>query len=243
MLPGKIINVGGICNNTITISSLEDADRFVHDRIGSNGMFDCYLGEEVLINDGEYNAVWQVVGVDTELDKGDIALTQHHISLVPKTVIDTSEIHSNNHRFNGYINSNTMYPVTMRHIEFLLEGVLGNHLLERRVKLTDEVGGLDNKSSSNEYYSVRANLMCQQQVFGTVDSDYGNEYDTGDDTEQLPGFKTGKVKKDVGTWWWLRDICGYSDGRFFSSVNTDGSLGYASVTDSDCGVRPLITIG
>lgn len=241
MLPRNIINAEKNCDTIATISSLEDADRFVHDHIRSDGTFDCALGEEILINDGTYNAVWQVVGVDTELDKGDIALTQHHITLVPKTTIDMSAIHTNN-GCNGYVNSNTMYHVTIPLIEFLLEGVLGEHLLERRVKLTDEVGGLDNKSSSNEYYSVRANLMCQQQVFGTVDSDYGNEYDTGDDTEQLPGFKTDKVKKDVGTWWWLRDICGYSDGRFFSSVNTDGSLGYGIVYDS-CGVRPLITIG
>lgn len=228
-----------------TISSLEDADRFIGEHIiNSDGTFDYTLGEEITINDGTYNAVWQVVGVDTELGKGDTPLIKHHISLVPKTVIDMSEIHSNNHRFNGYINSNTMYPATMRLIEFLLEGVLGNHLLERRVKLTDEARGLDNRSSGNRYYSVRANLMSQQQVFGSIDRDYGNQYDAGDDIEQLPGFKTGKVNKGVGSWWWLRDVCGYyNDVYYFSCVLADGSIDYVGVDNIYGGVRPLITIG
>jgi hypothetical protein len=82
------------------------------------------------------------------------------------------------------------------------------------------------------------------QVFGTVNNSYGNAYDTGDDTTQLPGFATGKVASNTGSWWWLRDVFGhYSSFYRFSNVATDGSLTDNDVYNSVGGVRPLITIG
>jgi hypothetical protein len=230
-----------------TISSLEDVDIFVSSCIRSDGTFNCYLGEEITINDGTYNAVWQVVGVDTELGKGDVPLTKHHITLIPKTQLTTSIIHSSNADCHGYANSNTMYAKTIPNIVSSLETVLGDHLLTRRVKLTNATSSGTSPhtymASANGYYSVRANLMCQMQVYGTVNSSYGNSYDTGDDTEQLPGFKTGKVASNTGSWWWLRDVYGYNGSYYyFSSVYTDGSLNYGRV-DRSGGVRPLITVG
>jgi hypothetical protein len=248
MLPAFIINSEGTNIARPTIASLEDADKFVSERIGTDGTFSCYLGEEILIRDGAYNDIWQVVGVDTELDKGDIALTQHHITLVPKAIIDVSKIHSSNADCHGYANSD-MYTKTIPNIVTHLEKVLGDHLLERRVKLSNATS--DNTSpnaymsSDNGYYSVKANLLCQMQVFGTVNSNYGNAYDTGDDTTQLPGFATGKVAKASDSWYWLRDVYGYtSDGYYrFSGVDTYGSLRDLGVNDSRGGVRPLITVG
>jgi hypothetical protein len=84
------------------------------------------------------------------------------------------------------------------------------------------------------------------QVFGTVNSNYGNAYDTGDDTTQLPGFATGKVAKASDSWYWLRDVYGYISScshYYFSTVNYDGSLLGYGVGLSSGGVRPLITIG
>lgn len=223
-----------------TIRSLEDADRFVSERISSDGSrFACYLGEEININD----TIWQVVGVDTELNKGDMLLIQHHITLVPKTIIGISPICSTNYKCQGYANSDMMFAKAIPNVETFLESVLGEHLLTRRVKLTNVARDDCSRSSGTGYYSVKANLMCQMQVFGTVDGDYGNVYDIGDDTAQLPGFATGKVSKCINGWYWLRDIYGYDGSTYyFSSVNTDGSL-YAYDVDGPIGVRPLITIG
>ena len=248
MLPAFIINGEGSTIARPTISSLEDADKFVSERIGTDGTFSCYLGEEILIRDGAYNDIWQVVGVDTERNKGDASLTQHHITLVPKTIIDISKMHSSNDNCNGYANSD-VHTKTIPSIVKHLEGVLGDHLLERRVKLTNATSTSSGTSpreymaSDNGYYSVKANLLSQMQVFGTVDNSFGNAYDTGDDTEQLPGFKTGEVDKCVNDWYWLRDIYGYnSSGYLFDVVGTSGSLGCSYVNNS-VGVRPLITIG
>lgn len=248
-LPAFIINSGGATIARPTIASLEDADKFVSERIGTDGTFSCYLGEEILINDGAYNDVWQVVGVDTELGKGDTSLTKHHITLVPKTIIDVSKIHSSNDNCNGYVNSDIMYAKTIPNIVTHLEKVLGDHLLERRVKLSNATSDSTSPnaymSSDNGYYSVKANLLCQMQIFGTLGS-YGNEYDTGDDTEQLPGFKYGEVDKGIYDWYWLRDIYGYCDpyqSYRFSAVCSDGHILNCNVDHSSLGVRPLITIG
>jgi hypothetical protein len=223
-----------------TIRSLEDANRFVSERISSDGSkFACHLGEDIIIN----NTIWQVVGIDTELYKGDIPLTQHHISLVPKTIIGVSPICSNNYICNGYANSDMMFAKAIPNVETLLESVLGKHLLTRRVKLTNVTKGEYAKSVGTGYYSVKANLMCQMQVFGTVDGNYGNVYDIGDDCAQLPGFATGKVSKAINNWYWLRDVYGYDDSTYyFSSVDSDGYL-YPHDVDGYIGVRPLITIG
>lgn len=243
MLPASSINTGESPKLiTTNISSLEDADRFVNERIGSDGTFVCYLGEEITIN----GDIWQVVGVDTELGKGDVPLTKHHITLVPKLYLTTNRIHNSNSNCRGYANSNIMYAVTIPAIVSRLEDVLGEHLLERRVKLTNETGyDGDCRSSGFKYYSVKANLLCQMQVFGisTVMTSYGNAYDAGDDTEQLPGFKTGKVKIGNGYWYWLRDVYGYSAGNYnFTVVDPNGYRGSLRVYNS-LGVRPLITIG
>jgi hypothetical protein len=158
-------------------------------------------------------------------------------------------IHSSNADCHGYANSD-MHTKIIPSIVSSLETVLGDHLLTRRVKLTNATSSGTSPrgymASDNGYYSVRANLMCQQQVFGTVNSNYGNAYDTGDDTTQLPGFATGKVASKTGSWWWLRDVYGYnsSDSYYgFSYVYTDGSLFNCYVINSFGGVRPLITIG
>jgi hypothetical protein len=248
MLPAFIINSGETIITRPSISSLEDADRFVNERISSDGTFSCYLGEEVAIYSGAYNDIWQVVGVDTELGKGDRPLTKHHIALVPKTIIDISKMYSSNDNCNGYTNSD-VHTKTIPSIVKHLERVLGDHLLERRVKLTNATSTSSDTSprgymaSDNGYYSVKANLLSQMQVFGRVDSSFGNAYDTGDDTEQLPGFKTGEVDKCVNDWYWLRDIYGYNgSGYLFDVVGTSGSLGPSYVNNS-VGVRPLITIG
>jgi hypothetical protein len=244
MLPASSINTG--VTITAAISSLEDADRFVSERIGSDGTFSCYLGEEIIINDGVYNAVWQVVGVDTELYKGDIPLFKHHISLIPKRILTLGRIGGG--ICNGYANSD-IHRYVIPSIVTNLENVLGDHLLERRVKLSNATSSTTTPNrymaSGNGYYTVKANLLCQQQVFGTVHKDYDDMYDTGNDIEQLPGFRTGKVRIDIDTMWLLRDIYGY-DGKYhyFHFVDYDGILNhFGTTTISNSGVRPLITIG
>lgn len=245
MMPASSINTGE--EPIVTISSLEDANRFVNGCIGADGTFNCHLGEEIVINDGTYNATWQVVGVDTELNKGDTPLTQHHISLIPKTNLLNSAIHSINADCHGYANSD-MYRYVIPSIVAKLEHVLGDHLLTRRVKLTNATSSGTSPrgymASGTGYYTVKANLLSQMQVFGTINSKYGNEFELFDDTEQLPGFKTGKVDRSDGSWWWLRDVYGYYNGFYhFGAVYTDGSLANAIVYNGNGGVRPLITIG
>jgi hypothetical protein len=236
-----------------TFSSLADVNTFIDNNIFGDGYFSkentgLRVGNVIKINDGTYNKDWYIMGFDTELGKGDTPNTRSHITLIPKTNLTTSAIHSSNVDCHGYVNSDTMYAKTIPNIVKHLDSVLGDHLLTRRVKLTNATSSGTSPhtymASGNGYYSVRANLMCQMQVNGTVNSSYGNSYDTGDDTTQLPGFKSGKVAKASDAWYWLRDVYGYTSSYYyFSIVYTDGSPTDYYVRDSSGGVRPLITVG
>jgi len=240
-----------------TFASLADVNTFVDNNILGDGYFSkentgLRVGNVIKINDGTYNKDWYIMGFDTELGKGDTPNTRSHITLIPKINLTTSMIHSSNADCHGYANSNTMYVTMIPAVVTHLNSVLGDHLLTRRVKLTNATSSGTSPrgymASGNGYYSVRANLMCQQQVFGTVNSSYGNAYDTGDDTTQLPGFATGKVASKTDNRWWLRDVYGYFNGNSdsyygFSLVDGGGSLNYSNVDSSGGGVRPLITVG
>ena len=193
-------------------------------------------GTKFTIKDGMYEAQWVVVGADTELNKGDRPLAKPHLSLIPVTSIDRQPMNRSSITTKGAYVGSDMYRSTIPAIVAALQKVLGSHLLARRVKLANSVGG-GGKSNGNAYYTVYANLLCERQVFGK--SKYENDYDIGDDTEALPGFKNYKNKIYGSSDFWLRSVC--HEYRFVNA-RSDGILDSADANTSR-GVRPLITIG
>lgn len=204
-----------------------DSDRFDHN-------ISC--GTRFTIQDGTYNVQWVVVGADTELNKGDTPLTKPHLSLIP--VINLGEDVMNDYDLTAgaYVDS-MMNKETIPKIVAALQKVLGDHLLARRVKLANSTDG--NHSNASAYYTVYANLLCERQIWGK--SKYENEYDVGDDTEALPGFKNYKDKIYGSSYFWLRSVCNHNA---FVVAYSDGSvIYYYAVADASYGVRPLITVG
>ena len=192
-------------------------------------------GSKFTIQDGTYNAEWVVVGADTERNKGDTKLTTPHLSLIPVTNLGESKMNDSLTTAGGYANSE-MNTKTIPAIVTALQKVLGRHLLARRVKLANSVGG-GGKSNGNAYYTVYANLLCERQVWGK--SKYENSYDVGDDTEALPGFKNYKDKIYSYSGFWLRSA--FDDDAFVVALG-DGSI-VRNYADLSNGVCPLITIG
>ena len=203
-----------------------DSDRF-------NNSIAC--GTKFTIQDGIYNAELVVVGADTEIGKGDVPLTKPHLSLIPATDLGIAQMNDFMTTSGGYANSE-MNTKTIPAIVTALQKVLGSHLLARRVKLANSVGS-DGYSNGNAYYTVYANLMCERQIWGK--SKYENEYDVGDDTEALPGFKNYKDKIYSSSYFWLRSVY---DNYSFVNALSDGSV-YDNYANVSYGVRPLITIG
>ena len=244
-------------STTIDLSSADDINNRYHDTVldtirasnveswfakyiySDSDRFDINIscGTKFTIQDGVYNAQWVVVGADTELNKGDIKLTKPHLSLIPTTDLDNSTMNDDEVR-TSYVGTK-MHKETIPALVEALQKVLGDHLLARRVKLTNHV--YDGRPSASAYYTVYANLMCERQVFGT--SKFENDYDIGDDTTALPGFKNYMDKIYGSRTFWLRSVY-YGSSFVIAYSDSDGSVGASyAVADRSSGVRPLITIG
>ena len=228
---------------TITSSN---RDEWIAKHINSDGTFnDIYVGDIVTIQDGVYNAIWVVAGLDTEYNKGDTALTTHHISLIPLTYLLIASMNDTNTTVGAYAGSK-MHTTTLVTVANNLKNALGNRLLERRVLLSNSMdtsiasragGGYTGASNNWAWTSAYCTLLTEVQVYGsTVFS--SSFYDVGEGCSQLPLFKFINHVYFGRYAFWLRAVASFMSFAFAGNqgaAGVDGALGaYA--------IRPLITI-
>ena len=229
---------------TITSSN---RDEWIAKHINSDGTFnDIYVGDIVTIQDGVYNAIWIVAGLDTEYNKGDIALQTHHISLIPQTYLFNAPMNDTNTTEGGYYGSK-MHTETLVTIVNNLKNALGNHLLERRVLLSNSTiasiasgagAGWTGASNDWKWYSAYCTLLTEVQVYGsTVFS--SSFCDVGEGCYQLPLFKFVNHVYHARFNFWLRAV---ASSVHFAIAGGQGDAGYSSASLA-YPVRPLITIG
>ena len=245
---GTGLNHNGIYRgkNWGTFTSLSAFEQFLNNHEVSTGLFDdLYLGDYFILQDGTYNVAWEIAGFDTYFNKGDTALTKHHLALIPKTNLLTSKMNDTNDTTGGYYNS-YMHQNIIPEIDTNLTKILGGHLLSRRALLTNATNkdlasgagaGWTGAATSYEWYDVKACLMSEVAVYGSrVGS--SSLYDTGEDCERLPIFQF-KGHSYNRQWFWLRAVASASN---FANANGSGFANdhYAS---SAGGVRPLICVG
>ena len=231
---------------TITSSNI---DSFLTQHEVSTGKFtDVYIGDKVTIQDGTYNKVWIVAGLDTEYNRGDTALTTHHISLIPQDYLITARMNDTNTTEGGYAGSE-MHTTTLPTIVTNLQKALGSHLLKRRVILTTSINATDasgavpgwvGRSNNWAWTDAYATLMSEVQVYGS--SVFGSSgYDVGEACQQLPIFKFINHVRFDRVHFWLRAVTGTT---YFAYAGSNGNAYYGSyASKSDIGVRPLIVIG
>ena len=234
--------------NLGTFSSISDVETFLNNHKVSSGKFyDIYPFDEVTIKDGTYNAVWIVAGLDTEFGKGDTALAQHHVTLIPKTYLFTARMNSTNTTVGGYYGSE-MHQTTLPTVANNLKKVLGNHLLERRVLLSNSINanlasgagaGWQGSTNNWAWYSAFCTLMSEIQVYGSIVFS-SSFFDVGEACSQLPIFRFANHTYQARFYFWLRAVSSTTDFAL-ATGNGHAANGYASY--ADIGVRPLITIG
>lgn len=229
---------------TITSSNV---DTFITEHGVNTGAFkDVWVGDYLTIQDGTYNAVWLVAGLDTEYNRGDTAFTSHHITLIPRGNLTTSYMNETDVTTGGYVGS-YMYTTKIPEIVTNLSSALGDHLLTRRALLTNNVNttaasgavaGWTGSSNNWAWYDVRAVLPSEVQIYGsTVFSSSG--YDTGDACNILPLYNFRNHVKENRAWFWTRCV---ASGAHFCDA---GGYGYARAYHASLvyGVRPLIWLG
>ena len=196
------------------------------------------VGNYVTIQDGTYNAVWEIAGFDMENNQlaadGTVYDNGYGICMIPQTQVTTAAWNAGSTVMGGY-KSSAMHTTHLPNIVTKLQTILGSHIVKRNVLLSSSVDG---SYYSNKYTwtTAYATLMSIGQMTGTFAAN-NNKYDDGEANYKLPIFNSKEYK--TGSDFWSRGIWGYKNGDSIAwNVYSDGvSYGYVQIAR---GVRPLI---
>ena len=231
--------------NLGTWSSVNDVNDFLNTCCHDTGYYGATIGSYVTINDGNYNKEWIIAGFDMEHNQTAADNTVYDngygICLIPKTSLGKSTWSDGNDGLasNGYYGS-TINKTTLPAVAANLRNILGNHLIERKVLLS-------NARSANAYpyaaisyiwTTAYCTLMSAGQVTGTFGINR-NKYDDGEANYKLPLFNYETWSFDIRAW-----IRGIENGMNYSAIyyfDTSGNLSTANC-DANVGLRPLIYI-
>lgn len=229
--------------NLGTIASVADADAFNTAHGLSAGTFDdIFVGDEITIKDGTYNAVWLVAGIDWDYNKGDTA-SGHGILLIPKAPLYNDQMNSTNVTTGGYKGS-AMHTTKLPALVTKLQTVLGSHLKKRRVLISNSVNtsiasmageGWTGASNGWEWVDIYAVLPSEVEVYGsTVFS--SSFRDVGEACQKLPIFNF--INPVYFSRWalWLRAVASSPN---FCVVGSHGHA-HGNNASNSFGVRPLI---
>ena len=181
-----------------------------------------------------YNTKFRIAGLDTYLNTGDTAFTQHHAVIVPDNTIGNNRMNGTNVTTGGYVGSfmfTSVLPVYDTHFS----EKLNNHLLSHRELLSSSVsGGLANNW---ERTNVKVNLMSEPELYGSIQ--WGGRYDVGLNYRQFPLFSIAPKYIANRNLLWIRAVVSEST---FALMNPNGeATKYMSAYV--CGIRPCFCIG
>lgn len=224
--------------NLGTWSSVSDVDtflaRFNRASAYKDGDTKLRVGNYVTIQDGTYNAIWEIAGFDMENNQtaadGTVYDNGYGICMIPKTQVTTAVWNTSNTTSGGYIASN-MHTSTIPTIVTKLKTVLGSHIVNRNVLLSSTV--TSGSSSAYTWTTAYATLMSIGQMTGNFASN-NTKFDDGEANYKLPVFNDENYY--TGSRFWSR---GVGNGGRAWSVGSGGSID-GSDASSSLGVRPLI---
>ena len=216
---------------------------FNHNFSYSNDGNHLKLGMGIVINDGTYNATWDIAGFDLETSRqafdGTTVDNGYGICLIPRTSLADSQMYNSGRTIpNGYLGCTTMQN-KLKSIQTRLEAILGDHLVNRNVYLSTAAN--DSGSTGGKWTTAKLTLpsLCQ------INGDNYNKYDTGEANYKLPLFNYERFWLP-DTSYWTRNLertfyIGSTKYNCASAVMKGGyTWGYNLVTSY--GVRPIIYV-
>ena len=248
-----VINPGGLSNNqrylpanlgTITASNIAD---FVSSYGLDTGNYkDIYPGCYIHIGDSVANTDWMVGGLGIKHNSGDTAMG-HGAEFIPRGAgfAYGTQMNNTNTTAGGYKGSE-MHTYLTGTVAPALQAILGSHLLNQRVLLSNAVdtakasqySGWTGIASGWEWCDAKAVLMSEVEVYGSMI--WGGPYDVGEARTKLPVFNfISPVEFGRGDFW-LRAVASSS---FFAFCNDDGVAYCYNASSAWLCVRPLIRIG
>ena len=204
-----------------------------------------YITKQVTISGTAYTVNWVVADCDYWINKGDTAMTAHHVAIVPQTPIFNVNMNATNTTEGGYAGSR-MYRETIPACATGIVNAFGSdHILTFRDHLTRDLNTSAVSSGitvftgapnwNGAWYSQQCNLMSEAMVYDGPHC-ASSALDNIMATRQMSAFRLSERLINYNRqWWWLRDVV---SSAFFANVSGGGGAltGDASAVG---GVRPF----
>ena len=204
-----------------------------------------YITKQVTISGTAYNVNWVIADCDYWINKGDTAMTAHHVVIVPQAPIFSANMNATNTTEGGYAGSR-MYRETIPACATGIVNAFGaSHILTFRDLITNTV---DNNVASRGYCgwtgasapwevwaSVQCNLMTEHMVTGAPHYS-SSGIDDEITTRQMSAFRLSERLINYNRqWWWLRNVV---SSAYFALVSGYG-VANAYLASYSYGVRPF----
>ena len=203
-----------------------------------------YITKRVTISGTTYTVNWVVADCDYWINKGDTAMTAHHVVIVPQVPIFNANMNNDNVTTGGYAGSRMYKNVIPACATGIVSAFGASHILTFRDSIVRAVNTASissgapfwtGASSDWGWYDARCNLMCERMVYG-MPAFSSSAWDAGVATRQFSAFRLSERLINYNRqWWWLRDVV--------SSAGFALVYGYGVATADSaslvCGVRPF----
>ena len=201
-------------------------------------------GTTVLFDGGTYTVNWVIADCDYWINKGDAAMTAHHVVIVPQAPIFNATMNGTNTTEGGYAGSEMYKNVIPACATGIVNAFGSSHILTFRDSIVRAVNTSSissgapfwtGASSDWGWYDAQCNLMCERMVYG-MPAFSSSAWDAGVATRQFSAFRLSERLINYNRqWWWLRDVV---SSAYFAFVGGNGDAG-ASDASGSSGVRPF----
>lgn len=199
---------------------------------------DLYVGDYWIIN----NMVWRIADIDYWYNIGDTPFTEHHLVIMPETILYTHVMNDTNIIEGGYAGSK-LRQEGLDEARTIINAAFENLVLTHRDYLTTTI--TDGYVSAGAWFDSDVDLMSETMVYGSYIccASYSDNSILGRLTankQQLAIFKLNPKAANIRIGYWLRDIV--SDVFNFTKVSPYGFATVGSASFSN-GVLPVFAIG
>lgn len=205
-----------------------------------------YITKQVTISGKTYTVNWVIADCDYWINKGDTAVTVHHVAIVPQAPIFDANMNATNTTEGGYMGSRMFKETIPACATGIVNAFGASHILTFRDWLISGMtanqisSGLPNFTGgaqwgASPWVSVQCDLMTEKMVLGApVNS--ASALDEWCATRQMSAFRLSENLINYNRqWYWLRNIV--------SSAHFAGVFGYgvanAGYASHSYGVRPF----
>ncbi len=211
----------------------------------ANGSFDdIYIGDYII---DQNNRVYRIAGLDTELNKGYIPITAHHVVIVPDFALTNIGWNATNTTANGYQNSAAQIYCDGTG-QAIIESVFGAaHILTVRDLMSVGMNASVPSSgysawqgiaSAWDWSSHKVRLMSEIEVYGA--KVWSSGFDIGSANKQFPLFQLApQLATGMHYSYWLSGIANASSACL---THSDGIAGYFEAS-TNAGIRPRFILG